>query len=107
MSFFLALNPRTPECKVCTGDPYQGRAFVTTGTALGGQKWHKECSKKPRKRDIMSDETVIKLDDHQTNFLTVALAEALKAAEARKQAAEQKASARVGGKDTVSGKLQE
>ncbi|HUR45890.1 MAG TPA: hypothetical protein VMZ27_08470 [Candidatus Saccharimonadales bacterium] len=55
----------------------------------------------------MSDETVIKLDDHQTNFLTVALAEALKAAEARKQAAEQKSSGRGGGKDAASSKLTE
>jgi hypothetical protein len=57
-----------------------------------------------RYRDYMSDETVIKLDDHQTNFLTVALAEALKAAEARKQAAEQKSSGRGGGKDAASSK---
>jgi len=43
---------------------------------------------------IMNNEPVIKLDDHQTNFLTVALAEALEAAKARKEAEERKAAAK-------------
>jgi hypothetical protein len=42
----------------------------------------------------MNNEPVIKLDDHQTNFLTVALAEALEAAKARKEAEERKAAAK-------------
>ena len=47
----------------------------------------------------MNTEPVIKLDDHQTNFLTVALAEALKAAKARKEAEELKAEAKAAAKD--------
>jgi len=42
----------------------------------------------------MNTEHVIKLDDHQTNFLTVALAQALEAAKVRKEAEERKAAAK-------------
>jgi hypothetical protein len=51
----------------------------------------------------MSTENVIKLDAHQTNFLTVAMAEALKAAKLKKEAEEEK-EAKKGAKTSSSGK---